>query len=175
MKDFIKALPKLAYTVLILVVFSILLLLSAVFFVAVIRYFIDKPDYSNIPSAANVETVKIGKINMPGVGNNAIYQIILEDGTVCVVLLGDYRGDISCNWETEEGDCSTEQTEEMGYGEPDEDHNAPLILNENWLTGCMKQENGKLYCPSGADTTLIHKYKCCWNPEKDEIAPRKVQ
>ena len=180
MKDFIKALPKLVYEVLILVVFSILLLLSAVSLAAVIRYFIDKPDYSNIPSAANVETTKIGKINMPAVGNNEIYQITLEDGTVCVVLLGGYRGGISCNWEAEEIGCSTEETEEMEYGEPEEGHNMFPVLENNEkfpnLDGCIKQENGSFYCyKSDFLWPIIHRYDCCWNPEKDEITSRKVQ
>ena len=116
---------------------------------------VNKTDYSNIPSAANVEIVKIGRIDMPSVGNNEIYQITLEDGTECVILLGGYRGGISCNWQAkEEVGCSADETEEMGYGEPDEDHNAPLILNKNWLTECVKQEDGSFWCSSSEKLKL---------------------
>ena len=127
MKDFIGVLLKSICAVLILIALLVLIPLVSIYIVKILGYSTDKPEYSNISSAANVETIKIGKINMPAVGNNEIYQITLEDGTVCLILLGGYRGGISCNWEAEEIGCSTE---EMGYGEPEEDHNLPFILED---------------------------------------------
>ena len=61
--------------------------------------------------------------------NIRIFTFALEDGTICAIYDGYRSGGISCNWEAKgEAGCSAEETEEMEYGEPQEDHNIPFIL-----------------------------------------------
>ena len=33
-----------------------------------------------------------------GYGTGTIYLVVLEDGTKCAALIGEYKGAISCNW-----------------------------------------------------------------------------